>query len=214
MGRALCLARRTAGRREPKRETMLMAKPDPSKMAVGPSDTDHRHGFFAALAYVDRMFFNLLKWLVGIAFLLMIVCMFVSVAMRELGFHPFPWIEEAAAYLLIWSVFLGAAVLARRSEHINVDIVYAHMPLWAQKAIDVVVAVVGVGLAAYFSYLGLGFTMTAFDFAEVSLSGYLQAWTGYAAIPVGLALTALAYLLWLAGRCRSVAKAPDAGASR
>ncbi|MCB1714341.1 TRAP transporter small permease [Nitratireductor alexandrii] len=149
-------------------------------------------------ARVDRVCFAFLKLLVGVSFCLMIFSVFLSIVMREFGFEGFPWLEEASQYLVVWSVFLSAAVLARRNEHISIDIFYSQSSPRTRKIINVLSALLGIGLIGYLAYMGWGFSYTAYVFNDVSLSGYLPVWVAYVSIPVGLGLTALAYLLWLA----------------
>lgn len=157
------------------------------------------------LDHLDRCFFTLLKILAGAVFLVMIFSVFISMASRELGLTPFPWLEEASRYFVIWSVFISAAVMARRNEHISVDIFYANFPRGIRQIINICIAMLGMVLSGYFAYLGSGFTLTALRFGDMSLSGYLPVWAGYAAVPVGLGLTSLAYFLWFADVIRGKA---------
>jgi TRAP-type transport system small permease protein len=51
------------------------------------------------------------------------------------------WTEEIARYLLIATVFIGAAVGVAKNNHIQVDFFYKHMPAvlgrWLARAVDV-----------------------------------------------------------------------------
>lgn len=159
---------------------------------------------------IDHACFTALKFLVGVSFLLMIFSVFISVALREIGIMPYPWVEEVSRYLVVWSVFLSAAVLARRNEHISIDVFYAHVSRPVRKLINIASALLGLVLIGYFAYMGWGFSYTAYRFNDMSLSGYIPVWLAYAAIPVGLGLTALAYLLWGVDTLRNRTHEPDA----
>ncbi|RIY42394.1 TRAP transporter small permease [Neopusillimonas maritima] len=161
-----------------------------------PSDNSAPPSSPGLFSRIDRACFALLKFLAGLSFLLMIFSVFISVALREVGLMPYPWVEEVSRYLVVWSVFLSAAVLARRNEHISIDVFYAHVSRPIRKLINIASALLGVVLIGYFAYMGWGFSYTAYRFNDMSLSGYIPVWLAYAAIPVGLGLTALAYLLW------------------
>jgi len=175
-----------------------------SSSATKPPKEKSPIGFF--VGFIDRFCFGVLKLLVGVSFIAMIVSVFCSVALRELGYNVFPWMEEASGYLVVWSVFLSSAVLARRHEHISVDIFYEHVSAKTRMVINVLIAMLGVVMVGYLAYMGWSFTYVAFQFGDVSLSGYIPVWLGYAAIPLGLGLTALAYLVWLVELVR---KGPD-----
>ncbi|MAL00817.1 MAG: hypothetical protein CL536_01505 [Alcaligenaceae bacterium] len=161
-----------------------------------PSDNSAPPSSPGLFSRIDRACFAVLKFLAGLSFLLMIFSVFISVALREVGLMPYPWVEEVWRYLVVWSVFLSAAVLARRNEHISIDVFYAHVSRPVRKLINIASALLGVVLIGYFAYMGWGFSYTAYRFNDMSLSGYIPVWLAYAAIPVGLGLTALAYLLW------------------
>ncbi len=171
-----------------------MKTPVASKNHVGPRSAPDAPSVADG---IDRICFHLLKALMGIAFVAMLISVFLSVVLRELGYMPFPWLEEASGYLVVWSVFLSAPVLARRNQHISVDIFYEHLSTRGRKVVNVLVAVLGIGVIGYLAYMGWSFTYTAYRFGDMSLSGYIPAWMGYLAIPLGLGLTAVAYLLWL-----------------
>lgn len=176
-----------------------MTRPESSPQSLPPS----------MFSRIDRACFAALKFLVGLSFLLMIFSVFISVALREIGIMPYPWVEEVSRYLVVWSVFLSAAVLARRNEHISIDVFYAHVPRWARKLINIASALLGIVLIGYFAYMGWGFSYTAYRFNDMSLSGYIPVWLAYAAIPAGLGLTALAYFLWGVDVLRNRSNEPD-----
>ncbi|MEX0730755.1 MAG: TRAP transporter small permease [Aquisalimonadaceae bacterium] len=159
--------------------------------------------------YADRLFFGFLKLVTGVAFVAMLVSVFSAVILREVVDLPIPWLEEVSRYFLIWSVFLGATVLARQNSHISVDVLRQFMPPLVKKVVDICIAITGISLAGYFSYLATGFTVMAYEFSEMSLSGYLHAWTGYAAVPLGLALAVIAYALWGMDIVRDRVRSPD-----
>lgn len=65
------------------------------------------------------------------AVLLLLACALVALVQvfcRYVLGDALPWPEEAARYLFVWFVFLGAAMVTRRGEHITIDIVQRSLP--------------------------------------------------------------------------------------
>jgi TRAP-type C4-dicarboxylate transport system permease small subunit len=48
------------------------------------------------------------------------------------------WTEEIARYLLIATVFTGAAIGVAKNNHIQVDFFYRHLPHWVCRTLSVV----------------------------------------------------------------------------
>jgi TRAP-type transport system small permease protein len=81
-------------------------------------------------AWIALVFF----WLLGITVLYQFVTRYV---MNDSA----SWTEEIARYLLIASVFTGAAIGVAKNNHIQVDFFYRHMPdrmsFWMSRLVDV-----------------------------------------------------------------------------
>lgn len=61
---------------------------------------------------------------------------FLQVVLRY-GFGiPIVWSHEVASGLLIWLTFMGAAVLTKRNNHLNVDILYNTFPDKVKKVLN------------------------------------------------------------------------------
>lgn len=85
---------------------------------------------FDPLAVVDRLN-DLVTRLCGLAMLVMVLCVVAGILTRFVFSHlqydlALPWTEEVSRYLMIWVVFLGAAVAARKGKLIGVQaLIYA-----------------------------------------------------------------------------------------
>ncbi len=49
------------------------------------------------------------------------------------------WTEEIARYLLICTVFVGAAIGVAKNNHIQVDLFYRYLPAWLGRSLSVMV---------------------------------------------------------------------------
>ena len=99
--------------------------------------------------------------------------------------------------LLIWLVYLGSVSLCFHNDHITMDALYLRMPEPMRRAINIAIAVLGMVLCAYVSWIGLGSMLREIDYETLLPSGYLPAWPQTLAIPLCFALMAVAYLSYL-----------------
>lgn len=63
------------------------------------------------------------------------------------------WTEEIARYLLICTVFVGAAIAVRKNNHVQVDFVYRLLPRPLTRILSTLVDLVRIAFFAYAVYL-------------------------------------------------------------
>jgi TRAP-type C4-dicarboxylate transport system permease small subunit len=80
------------------------------------------------MARFDRWLTALEKALLGSAILGASLILFANVILRYFFAKGLVWAEELVRYLIIWMVFVGGAVAARQSNHINVDVLVNLLP--------------------------------------------------------------------------------------
>lgn len=84
------------------------------------------------VVYMDRLN-SLVTKLCGVAMLGMVLCVVAGILTRFVFSHmqydlSLPWTEEVSRYLMIWVVFLGAAVAARKGKLIGVQVLVYALP--------------------------------------------------------------------------------------
>lgn len=93
-------------------------------------------------------FYRLLQHVLSALLAVMTMIIFAQVVARYGFGAPLVWSEEAARYLQIWLVLLGAVVLFRRDEHIAIDLVHRNLPPLGQK---IATLAAGIVMAAMFA---------------------------------------------------------------
>lgn len=151
----------------------------------------------AEVPRVGRRPFAVVNVLATLAFLAMIVATAAMVFIREVVGVAVPWLDDAVRFLLVWSVYLGAAALSLRNDHIAIELLYAKMSEPLRRKVRMLIGTVGMVLSGYLAYLGWLMTERAYGIQQMSPSGYLPAWTGFAALPVGFALGTVGYLFYV-----------------
>jgi C4-dicarboxylate transporter DctQ subunit len=124
------------------------------------------------------------------------------------------WLDDVLRMLLIWLVYMGAVRLCLDNDHISMDALYFRLPKKARKAVDVMTAVLGVGLCLFTAKIGFD-SMTR-EFADNLLlpSGEVPAWPQTMAIPLAFGLMAVAYLSYLISTLTGRRQPPIAEAER
>lgn len=122
----------------------------------------------------------------GVGMLAITAVLFGQVAFRYVFGAPLIWSEELARVLLVWLVFLGAAVCVKRRGHFRVRIfghaATAHRRTPLDRAVSVVIAAFSLVLIVEGSRSALAATAQSYMLLEISVG-----WT-FLALPVSGAL--------------------------
>lgn len=153
----------------------------------------------AFLRAIDGM--NLvLRHVVGLMLGVMVLVVAIQIVVR-FALPPFglvlsvPWSEELARYLMIWCIFLGAAVAARAGALIAVDSVADALPVRWGERMRLAALAVTIGFFAVLIWLGWRWV----EFGETETSTVMNlpmAWV-YMAMPAGSAFAILNILAFL-----------------
>ncbi|MBI2319247.1 MAG: TRAP transporter small permease, partial [Betaproteobacteria bacterium] len=108
-----------------------------------------------------------------------------------------PWLDDLLRMLLIWLVYMGCIPLALSNDHISMDAVYLRMPKGMRKAMDVIIALMGIALCGYVAKIGYDSMMQSIEYGELVPSGYFASWPQNLAIPLGFGLMTVAYASFL-----------------
>jgi TRAP-type C4-dicarboxylate transport system permease small subunit len=76
----------------------------------------------------------------GVLLAIIVVLLFLQVASRSINMSSFLWAGEAALWIFVWVVFLGAAVLFHKKEHMIVDIIEYFLPKKSKDKIEKLLA--------------------------------------------------------------------------
>ena len=140
----------------------------------------------------DLAFVRLPYLITGTLFLAAIAINFANVIGRFVFFAPIFWAEEVLVFLIIWSVFLAAASIVYRGEHINMDLFYSGMAWPLKRVVNVAILVLliaGCALVSYQSWKVLSLMRAT---QVTSVAAGIPMVIPHAAIAVGFGLMILA----------------------
>jgi TRAP-type C4-dicarboxylate transport system permease small subunit len=127
----------------------------------------------------------------------LIVATTAAVIVYQLGV-AISWLDDLLRMLLVWLVYFGTVSLCLDNDHIAMDAVYLRMSARARRAVDILVALLGIALCAFTAKVGFDSLRQTWAFGERLSSGEIPAWTRDLAIPLCCALMTIAYLSHLA----------------
>jgi len=140
----------------------------------------------------------------GVLLAIIVVLLFLQVTSRYFNNTSFLWAGEAALWIFVWVVFLGAAVLFHKRQHMIVDIIEYFLPKKTKERIlallgKITRAICWVFLAVLFYYSIL---LTISVANQYAVSFRLSRLYVSAALPVSIVLMVVFEILSLYDRKR------------
>lgn len=102
---------------------------------------------------VDLSDYGIEDWICLGFFWIMAGLVFLQFFSRYVLNDSFAWTEELAVYCLMPVVFIGASMCVRRVRHIQVNLIYQHLPTSVGRVLSTVVDIAAVGFYGYASWL-------------------------------------------------------------
>lgn len=102
---------------------------------------------------IDLAQYRFENWVAFVLFWLLALTIFYQFFTRYALNDSASWTEEIARYLLICTVFVGAAIGVRKNNHIQVDFLYRFLPPKVSRPLSTLVDVVRIVFFAYCVWL-------------------------------------------------------------
>lgn len=144
---------------------------------------------------IDDAMYQAEQVLIVCALSVMTIVVFVQVTLRVLHMRGFPWAEELARYLMIWSGFLGASIATRQRRHLKIDILTRFLPDGQVKTLILrLAALISAGFCFFLTFVGYEFVANSFKGGRVSSSMGVPMWIIQAGIPLTSAIIACRFV--------------------
>ncbi len=104
-------------------------------------------------APVDLSVYHVEEWIALVFFWVLATVIFYQFFTRYALNDSAAWTEEIARYLLICTVFIGAAIGVRKNNHIQVDFFYRILPRPIMRVLSTLVDLARIAFLAYAVYL-------------------------------------------------------------
>ncbi len=136
-------------------------------------------------------FDNLEERIITIILPIMVIVVFMATFFRYTGLVNFPWAEELARYLMIWIVFLGIGVGAKKNQHFTVSNFVDAMPAKAHKFFFILRTLIIVSFSGFMLFNAGDLIMKLQKMGQTTPALEIPTWMMYSAVPVGLLLMIL-----------------------
>ena len=141
----------------------------------------------------ERYFLATNRWLLIVTLAVMAVIIFANVGLRYLTSQSIEWAEEVARHLMIWLTFLGCGPVLRHGGHIAVENLQDALPAGLAMTVRAFIAVLLLAFFVFFVWFGLQY-MDRTQFQQTPATQIPFSYI-YAALPVGMAMAAVHWLL-------------------
>ncbi|SEO71814.1 TRAP transporter small permease [Aquisalimonas asiatica] len=150
-------------------------------------------GARTALAYADRALRLVEEGVIALLLAVAALVVFYDVSSRFLFSNSLSWGPEFVRYSIIWMVFLGGSVAARRGIHISIDALASVLPTRISVWLVGMVMLASAGFCAYLTWLALDFVEQSARFGQRTSSMRIPLWWVIMAIPIGCGLMTLRF---------------------
>lgn len=152
----------------------------------------------ALLASADA----LARWLEDAVLVVLLTAMIVlasgQILLRNAFDIAFIWTDELLRLMVLWIALAGAVAASRADRHINVAVLDRFVSGRLAFAMRAVIHAFTAAVCALVAWVSLEFVHTSREYGDVLL-GSVPAWWLQAILPLGFALIAWRYALFLAG---------------
>lgn len=162
---------------------------------------------FKALAWLIEGLSSLTGWAAAICIVAAALIVTEGVIVRKVFGTSTIWQIEASVYLLIFSVFVGAPLVQKNEQHLNVDLVLIHLSPRMREIILIVVSILSslfIILLAWYAW-HMWWESIVFKEHSESLWGP-PLWIPYLFLPLGMTLLFLQYIVYIARKIRALVK--------
>lgn len=154
--------------------------------------------FGKILALVIEGLTHLTGWIAALSLVAAAMIVTEGVIVRKVFGISTIWQIEASVYLLIFTVFSGAAFVQKNEHHLNVDLVVIHLSPKTREVTLIIVSIISCIIAAVLAWYAwpMWWETAVNNEHSESLWGP-PLWVPYFFLPLGMTLLFLQYILYI-----------------
>ena len=149
------------------------------------------------------------KWIIVIAFAIMVLACFIQVVNRNVFRIPVSGFEEAAKYSMVYMVLLGTELGLRDGTQISIQGVVDKLPEEARKIIRVIARLIVIIFAAVMTKSGWAMVMKQAKIGQTSPGLGIPMYIPYFALVLGVGLITIVQSGYLIKQCLDFNKAEE-----
>lgn len=141
------------------------------------------------------------KWIIVIAFAIMVIACFIQVVNRNIFRIPVSGFEEAAKYSMVYMVLLGTELGLRDGTQISIQGVVDKLPVKVRKIIRVLARIIVIVFAAVMTKSGWAMVMKQAKIGQTSPGLGIPMYIPYFALVLGFGLITIVQSGYLIKQC-------------
>ena len=141
------------------------------------------------LKSIDKYITLTEEFFVGIGVLITAFLVFTQVVSRFIFSFSFTWIEEMSQYIMLWVVFIAAALCVKKNEHVSVDVIFSVLPKKYRNLWIAFLAIISACFLCWFAYTASTLVASVKNNYQTSVSmTWLPIYIVYLSAPIGTIL--------------------------
>jgi C4-dicarboxylate transporter DctQ subunit len=121
----------------------------------------------------------------------MVIILFIQVISRFVFSSSLSWSEELARYMFIWMIYLCLGSVALRGEHIVIDVLILRMGPRLRRSVLTLALLIAFALNVLVLWTATDIALVFQQLGQTSPALSLPMWLVYAALPVGMLISAV-----------------------
>ncbi len=113
------------------------------------------------------------------------VLVFINVVLRYVFSSSLHWVDEAARYMFLWLIWIGADFALREGKHLRIDMLAERFKGKARVGLEIFVLVVWFCFCVFFGYQGVKLVSIVVMQQQLSTAMQVNMGWAYACIPCG-----------------------------
>ena len=134
---------------------------------------------------------------------IMVACLAIQVVIRAVAGTSLAWTEELSRYSFLWTVYIGAALVAKHNSHVRITAQFLPLPVKIRLAFRLLADAIWAALTLYIAWQSWTVLREGMEFPEISPTLHIVKAYVEMVIPAGFALMAWRIAeTWIA-RCKN-----------
>jgi TRAP-type C4-dicarboxylate transport system permease small subunit len=145
----------------------------------------------AVFQRIERAFDAVVRWIelaLAVLFIFAVALNFINVVDRYLFKRSILGADEVQIYIMIWTTFVGAAIVTWRHQHLRMDVLLVRFPHWIRLALLAVELALALGLAIMMVVQSTRYAFLMAVLDRRSDMGGIPMWVPHGALGLGFAL--------------------------
>jgi len=113
------------------------------------------------------------------------VIVFINVVLRYVFSASLHWVDEAARYMFIWLIWIGADFALREGKHLRIDMLVNRFRGRFRVYIEILVLTLWFCFCVFFGYQGVKLVSIVVQQGQLSTAMQISMGWAYACIPLG-----------------------------